>query len=154
MKLINLLKEIIIEPEEESVDRLALAQARDKIRDYITNGSKGDLDLRASAVYSLGNLQRVEGHLDLRGTAIQSLGNLEYVGGNLYLHNTPIESLGDLKYVVGSLYLQDTPIQSLGNLEYVGGNLGLRGSKLLNRYTVDQIRQVVDIAGDVAIGWS
>ncbi len=56
-------------------------------------------------IESLGNnLKKVSGHLDLRSSAIKSLGSLEYIGGNLILDkNSKLEDLGNLKYVGGEI---------------------------------------------------
>jgi hypothetical protein len=45
--------------------------------------------------------------------------------------------------------LENTPIKSLGNLTSVGGNLLLRYTPLSEKYTEEQIRQMVDIGGDI-----
>jgi len=129
----------------------------------------GDLDLDGTPIRSLGNLQSVGGHLDLRGTPIKSLGNLtsvggdfylvgtpikflenlQSVGGNLYLQFVPIESFGNLQSVDGDLILQFTPIESLGNLTSVGGDLDLRGTPLSKKYTEEQIREMVNVDGEI-----
>jgi hypothetical protein len=96
---------------------------------------------------SLGNLISVGGDLYLRHTEIESLGNLTSVGGNLDLRRTPIKSLGNLKSVGGYLDLYETPIESLGNLKSVGGDLWLTVTPLSEKYTEEQIRQMVDVNG-------
>jgi hypothetical protein len=110
---------------------------------------RGALDLINTTIKSLGNLKSVGGYLDLSNTPIESLGNLESVGGKLQLSNTPIQSLGNLQSVGGYLNLENTPIKSLGNLTSVGGNLLLRYTPLSEKYTEEQIRQMVDIGGDI-----
>jgi hypothetical protein len=77
------------------------------------------LETKGNPPYSIG------GNLDLRKTPIESLGNLTSVGGNLYLRNTPIESLGNLKSVGGDLYLYETPISE--------------------KYSEEEIRQMVNV---------
>jgi hypothetical protein len=109
----------------------------------------GDLDFIDSSIESLGNLISVGGNLDLRYKPIKSLGNLQSVGGNLVLYKTPIKSLGNLISVGGDLYLNNTPIESLGNLTSVGGNFDLRRTPLSEKYTEGQIRQMVDVKGDI-----
>jgi len=135
----------------------------------------GDLDLsntsmEYSTVESLGNLTSVEGDLFLYETPIKSLGNLTSVGGDLYLHDTPIESLGNLISVGGDLDLQNTsikslgnlisvggyldlllgtPIESFGNLESVGGDLYLYDTPLSEKYSEEEIRQMVDVGGEI-----
>jgi len=109
----------------------------------------GYLSLEGAPIKSLGNLQSVGGSLNLWDTPIQSLGNLQSIGGSLDLRNTPIESLGNLQSVGGWLFLRNTPIDSLGNLTSVGGSLNLMGTPLSINYTEEQIRQMVDVKGDI-----
>ncbi len=134
----------------------------------------GDLDLSYSDIESLGNLVRVEGDLDLyecKNTL--SLGDLEYVGGDLnLLGNKGIESLGNLEYVGGNLAITDTNVESLGNLvrvegflsaykciflkslgdlEYVGGYLNLRYTPLEEKYTEEEIKDIVEVVGTLYI---
>ena len=90
----------------------------------------GDLDLRYNqTINSLGTLTSVGGSLDLLDSTITSLGNLTSVGGNLNLGRTPIESFGDLEYVGGDLNLYDTPISQ--------------------KYRKKDIRQMVNVRGDI-----
>ena len=109
----------------------------------------GDLYLRGVPVESLGNLTSVGGSLDLKHTQIESLGNLISVGGNLYLRDVPIESLGNLISVGGHLDLRNTPIKSLGILTSVGGSLILRDTPIAKKYTEKQIRNMVDVRGEI-----
>ena len=92
---------------------------------------------------------RVSGDLDLVGTKIQSLGNLQSVGGHLNLRRTPIKDLGNLQSVGGYLYLWGTPIKSLGNLQSVGGSLDLGGTPMSKKYSEQEIRQMVQVNGDI-----
>jgi len=71
------------------------------------------------------------GYLNLRGTKITSLGNLHSVGGNLFLEETKITSLGNLKSVGGGLYLEGTPISET--------------------HSEEQIRQSIQVEGDIYI---
>ncbi len=130
----------------------------------------GDLILSDTSIESLGNLTSVEGDLVLLDTSIESLGDLTSVGGDLYLHDTPIKSLGNLQSVGGDLDLQNTsikslenltsvggyldllygtPIESLGNLESVGGDLYLYDTPLSEKYTEEEIRQMVNVGGEI-----
>ena len=105
----------------------------------------GNLDLRKTPIESLGNLQSVGGDLDLRDTSIEFLENLTSVGGDLDLYNTPIESLGNLQSVGGFLDLQGTYIESLGNLQSVGGDLYLYETPISEKYSEEEIRQMVNV---------
>jgi hypothetical protein len=109
----------------------------------------GNLNLYNTPIKSLGNLISVGGNLNLYQTPIKSLGNLQSVGGGLDLGDTPIKSLGNLTSVGGDLALSDTPIKSLGNLTSVGGNLDLEGTPLSKMYTEKQIREMVNVDGEI-----
>ena len=118
-------------------------------RGYPLYSVGGNLDLRRANIKSLGNLTSVGGNLDLEGTNIESLGALTSVGGNLDLEGTNIESLGALTSVGGSLYLFRTNIKSLGNLTSVGGNLDLSRTPLSKKYTIEEIKRMVKVGGDI-----
>jgi hypothetical protein len=107
----------------------------------------GNLLLSRSKIETLGNLVRVEGNLNLYYSDVKSLGDLEYVGGwvDLTLSNT--ESLGNLEYVGNHLNISRTNIESLGNLEYVGGHLDIYKTPLSMKYTVKQIRRLIEVVG-------
>ena len=81
--------------------------------------------------------------LKLKGNPLYS------IGGDLYLEGTRIESLGNLQSVGGSLYLGYTPIQSLGNLQSVGGNLRLGNTPISEKYSEEEIRQMVNVDGGI-----
>ena len=110
---------------------------------------EGSLDLRGTPIQNLGNLESVGGYLNLNGTPIKDLGNLESVGGNLDLYGTQIQNLGNLESVGGYLDLVGTPIQNLGNLKSVGGYLYLRGTPISRKYSEQEIRQMVQIDGEL-----
>jgi hypothetical protein len=111
----------------------------------------GNLYLDSTPIKSLGNLTYVGGNVDLEGTPIKSLGNLTSVGGYLDLRETQIKSLGNLQSVGGALLLGNTPIESLGNLTLVGGDLDLVGTPLSKMYTKKQIREMVNVGGNIYI---
>ena len=87
--------------------------------------------------------------LDLDNTPIESLGNLISVGGYLYLNDTGIKSLDNLQSVGGYFFSNDTSIESLGNLQSVGGDFNLMNTSLSKKYTEEEIRQMVDVKGDI-----
>ena len=101
------------------------------------------LDRKGNPPYSIG------GDLDLEDISIQSLGNLTSVGGYLNLENTSIKSLGNLTSVGGDLDLQNTQIESLGNLTSVGGYLNLEDTPISNKHSEQEIKQMVNIEGDI-----
>ena len=91
----------------------------------------------------------IDGDLFLTGRPIKSLGNLQSVGESLDLRGTPIKSLGNLQSVGGYLDLHHTQIESFGNLQSVGGDLILWGTPLSKMYTEEQIRQMVNVDGEI-----
>jgi hypothetical protein len=152
IKLLDILHENkILVPRRSTEERQKnyLIATEKRIQQYIKDGSKGNLDLKNTPIQSLGNLISVGGDLDLRETQIKSLGNLQAVWGHLDLEGTSIESLGNLQSVGGYLNFGHTPIESLGNLQSVGGNVFLRGTPLSEKYTEEEIRQMVDVKGDI-----
>ena len=106
-----------------------------------------DLNLENTPIESLGNLQSVGGYLYLNDTGIKSLDNLQSVGGYFFSNDTSIESLGNLQYVGGDLDLENTTIKSLENLQSVGGNLYLNFTPLSEKYTEEEIGQMVNVKG-------
>ena len=109
----------------------------------------GYLYLYGSEIKSLGNLTSVGGNLNLRHTPIESLGNLTSVGGSLFLRDTSIQSLGNLTSVGKDLNLYGSEIKSLGNLTSVGGYLDLRNTPISKKYSKEEIKQMVNIEGDI-----
>jgi hypothetical protein len=109
-----------------------------------------DWDILQEYLKDVGNPPySIGGDLKLLYTSIESLGNLRSVGGDLDLFDTPIESLGNLQSVGGYLDLYKTPIESLGNLKSVGGFLNLPETPLSKMYTRKQIRQMVNVDGEI-----
>jgi hypothetical protein len=47
------------------------------------------------------------------------------------------------------LYLTLSRVKSLGNLAYVGNSLFLRRTPLSKKYTEEQIRQMVNVGGNI-----
>ena len=81
---------------------------------------------------------------------LERKGNPPYsIEGDLFLFGTRIKSLGNLQSVGGSLDLEGTRIKSLGNLQSVGGNLDLKGTPISKKYTKKEIRQMVNVEGDI-----
>ena len=117
IKLIKILNEI-------TVNKPAEPEYRKRIRDYINNISKGDLDLSGL------------------NEKIKLPNNLK-VGGSLYLNNTPITSLPDNLEVGGHLNLSNTKITSLPDNLEVGGYLNLYNTQLSQKYTEEDIKKMV-----------
>lgn len=111
----------------------------------------GNLDLSQSNIKSLGNITSVEGNFDLHNTYIESLGNLTSVGGNFDLYGSRVlTDLGNLTSVGGNLYLNNSDkLTSFGNLTSVGGDLELYGTPISKKYSEEEIRQMVEVNGQV-----
>jgi len=112
------------------------------------------LDLKSTKIESLGELKYVGDFLDLESCQnLESLENLEYVGGYLNLRLCKnFQSLGNLEYVGKVLNLMGCKnLVSLGNLEYVGGHLYLLYTPLEEKYTEEQIRDMVQVVGVIDI---
>ena len=136
-------KKLIQEDEEENIFRVPKIEFFHKDIWEAWKILQKILERRGNPQYSIG------GDLDLSGTPIKSLGNLISVEGDLNLYDTPIRSLENLKSVRGFLYLDSTPIESLGNLTSVGGDLDLSFTSLSEKHTEEEIRQMVDVGGEI-----
>jgi hypothetical protein len=63
-----------------------------------------------------------------------------------------LEKKGNPDYeIIGDLNLYGTPIKSLGNLTYVGGDLYLSRTPISRKYTKKEIREMVNVKGDIYI---
>ena len=111
------------------------------------DGLQKFLKSKGNPPYSIG------GDLDLSFTHTRTLGNLQFVGGNLDLANTDIQYLWKLKSVGGDLILRsDDAVSSLGffgDLKYVGGHLDLKYTPISEKYTKDEIREVINVGGQI-----
>ena len=136
-------KRLIETEEEQEVLEIPNLRIFGKDGDVAWNRLQKFLEKKGNPPYS------ISGDLTLRGTPIKSLGNLQSVGGNLGLIDTPIKSLGNLQSVGGSLDLEGTPIESLGNLQSVSMDLDLRDTPLSKMYNEKQIREMVNVEGEI-----
>jgi hypothetical protein len=102
------------------------------IKQYIKNGSKGNLDLSF--------------------TQISKLPQGLKVGGNLNLYNTEITQLPQDLQVGGDLDLDYTPITKMPQGLKVGGDLDLEFTPISRKYTKEQIRKMAPgVKGDIYI---
>ena len=62
-----------------------------------------------------------------------------------------IETLGNLEYVGGDLDLGHSNVESLGNLKYVGSHLYLLYTLLSEKYTEEEIRDMVEVIEDIVM---
>ena len=101
-------------------------------------------------VLHIPSLKIFDDNWDMLQKFLELKGNPPYsIGGNLDLSHTDIESLGNLKSVGGNLYLRHISIESLGNLTSVGGNINLYDTPLSEKYTEEEIRQMVNVGGEI-----
>jgi len=132
-------------------DKKLLFRTYRKIRDYIKNGSQGDLELVDSSIEFLPkNFTQVRGNLTLRCVNLKSLPDNLIVKGYLDLDDCKnitslpsglkVDGALDLRYTNitelppdlqfgGTLYLQRTPIEKLPNNLTINGSLYLHFCK-------------------------
>ena len=144
-------------------DLILMYSQIEKLPDNFT--VNGTLDLqRCKNLQSLPNGLKVTYDLDLRRTNITSLPSDLEVGRDLILMHSQIEKLPDNLTVNGNLdldgcknlqslpnglkvknnlHLRDTNITSLPSDLEVGGDLALYRTPIANRYTKEQIREMV-----------
>jgi hypothetical protein len=126
-----------------------------KIKKYIKEGSKRDLDLSNSPVEKIPDHLKVvgglDGFLDLRNTQVEKLPDHLKVRGGLDgfldLKNTQVEKLPDNLKVGGDLDLRNTPIEELPDNLKVLGSLNLNNTPLSKKYTEPKIRDLIEQKG-------
>jgi hypothetical protein len=168
IKFLDILKEsddniFIPRRTKEEKDKKLLFRTYRKIRDYIKNGSQGDLNLSGSPIEFLPkNLTEVNGDLLLyRCKNLKSLPSGFKVGGTLDLRDTNILELPPDLEVGGSIYLLRTPIEKLPNNLTVNGRLDLEGCKNIRslpnglkiKYSLDiQDSNIEELPSDLNVG--
>ena len=80
---------------------------------------------------------------------ILNLPGIEYFGGWNKLQSFLKRKGNPLYSIDGDLNLEGTLIKSLGNLTSVGGNLYLRGNPAFQKYSIEEIRQMVNVKGNI-----
>ena len=151
IKFLDILKEnddniFIPRGSKEEKDKVLIRRTNDKIQEYIRNGSEGNLDLRRSPIQFLPrNLTKVGGYLWLDFCEnLQSLPDNLRVNGTLDLDSCiNLQSLPNGLKVYGDLDLRFTNITSLPSDLEVGGDLALYRTPIANRYTKEQIREMI-----------
>ena len=67
--------------KQKRIDSQRIQRLKEYIKEYIRNGSEGDLDVSNIQLTKLpDDIIRVGGSLDIGGSSIEDLNNLEYVG--------------------------------------------------------------------------
>jgi hypothetical protein len=106
--------------------------------------------LLSSNLKSLGNLEEVGGYLNINETNIESLSELKKVGDYLDLTATKIKTLGNLEYVGGNLFIAwCKELDSFGELKYVGGGISMRKTPLVDRMSIDDIRNKIEVKDEI-----
>lgn len=83
---------------------------------------------------------------------VLTIPSLKYFNNDWNLLQKFLESKGNPKWkMMDGFNLRDTPIESLGNLTSVGGDLDLEGTPLSEKYTEKEIRQMVNVVGNIYI---
>jgi len=118
-----------------------------KIKRYIKDGSKGNLNLSGTPVEKLPDNLKVGGNLYLINTPIKKLSDNLKVGSGLYLNNTSIKELPDNLQVGGGLGLSGTPVEKLPDNLKVGGNLNLINTPLSKKYSKEEIESMIEEKG-------
>jgi hypothetical protein len=93
-------------------------------------------------------------NLYLNNSNIKKLPNDLYVDGNLELYNAKqLKELPSKLYVEGDLVLTDCKqLRGLSKYLYVGGDLYLYKTSLADKYTDEQIREIVASTGGEIVG--
>ena len=150
IKFLDILKEsddniFIPRGSKEEKDKVLLKRTNDKIQEYIKNGSEGNLFLRRSPIQFLPkNLTKVGGNFYLVFSQIEKLPDNFTVNGDLWLdYCKNLKSLPNGLKVGFYLDLQGSNITSLPSDLQVGVDLNLRDTPIANRYTKEQIREMV-----------
>jgi len=100
-----------------------------------------------------GTQYKHRGDLNLINTNIEKLPNDLYVDGYLNLINCKkITKLPDNLYVGGNLFLIETSIEEIPNNLYVVLNLFIGNTPLANKYTDEEIREMITSKGGTLIG--
>jgi len=129
------LKDILFEGKPSSilVPRRIEDRVERMIKNYIRNGSKGDLNLSSVDITQLPD-------------------NLKTVDGNLYLYFSKITKLPDNLTVNGVLNLQSSKIKEIPKNLNVLQDLILRNTPLADKYNSTQLQQLFPgVKGDVIV---
>ena len=87
----------------------------------------------------------------IKEDVILQLPGVEYFGGYEGMLKYLERKGNPLFSIEGDSDLRGTKIESLGNLTSVGGYLNLRGTPLSKKYSVAQIRQIVNVGEGIYV---
>ena len=78
--------------------------------------------------------------------------SLKFFNDDWFLLQEFLERKGNPPYSIGgSLNLKNSPIESLGNLTSVVGDLDLRETPISKKYSEQEIRQMVNVDGEIIL---
>lgn len=105
------------------------------VKEYIENGSFGDLRLDFYSLETLSPLKKVDGKLTIEKQSIHSLktfGTLEEVSGSIIANECDsLKTLGALKFVGKNLDLERCSLlEDLGSVKKIGGMLSINSPKI------------------------
>ena len=114
----------------------------------------GMLDLSNTNITKLPNDLHVDGVLDLRNCQdLTKLPNKLFVSRSLYMEGCEqLTKLPDNLHIGGSLSLEGSKITELPNNLYVGDDLYVYNTPLANKYTDEEIREIITSKGGAIIG--
>ena len=149
------LKQLLLEQEVPDifVPRRVEDRIERRIKTYIRNGSKGDLDLSDMNLTVLPDILKdisVDGDFFCGTNNLTSLENCpKTVGGNFFCGHNKLTSLdGAPEYVGGSFYCSFNNLKSLtGAPKFVGGVFSCGFNEI--KFTEQQVRAVCNVKGDI-----
>ena len=78
-------------------------------------------------------------------------GNPKYHIMEDYYISPRVTTLGSLVGVTGGLFIDESKLSDFGILKTISGNLYLKNTPLLEKFTLEEIRNMVDIGGEIYI---
>jgi hypothetical protein len=124
-----------------------------RIREYIKNGSIGDLYLSRTFLTKLpDDLVQVGGNLDLSFSYIEDLNNLRYVEDKLDVFDTSIQRLPDNLRVSGGVDIRYSRLNELPFNLKVTNFVYIYSTPIGNKYTNEDIECIIKSRGGTASG--
>jgi len=149
------LKDLLLENDDIFIPRRMEDRDERMIKNYVKNGSKGDLRLNKVGLTKLPDILKditVGGTFSCSDNNLTSLtGAPKTVGGNFGCYNNKLTSLAGAPSSVGENFnCNSNNLTSLeGAPSSVGGNFGCTDNPV--RFTEEQVRAVCDVKGKVYV---
>ena len=135
------------------IKKIELIKEIENHPDDIQYKYEGDLHLSNTNITKLPNDLYVKGDLYLfNSKQITKLPDKLHVGGNLVLNNSNITELPDKLHVGRYLVLNNSNLTELPDDLYVGIDLCIENTPLANKYTDDEIIEMITSKGGTLIG--